>query len=1041
MSFEGFVCWNPDLIQRVMNTEALQTENAVFLATHHPVRMYRQSLKQVDAREEYDQSRFLKDFLGPRFFAFVPVLGNAGTGKSHLIRWLALNIPEATNRKVVLIPKGGTNLRDVIHRILEGMEGHKFDEYRERLTRATTGMTDAGARQTLLGNLAVAIGAHGGGVRAREMQNVDRVRREAYEFFEDALQPLLLDALFRQHLLRDGGIIADLVRHTMGTSEVRERREARRQFSVEDLPLNVLDLQKAGAAAREIYGALISDPELQALAVEWLNLHLDEAMGQLLQMGGDDLTRLMREVRADLAEQKMELVLLIEDFAKLQGIERPLLEAILEQPNQVDGALCVLRTALACTTDYFRGVADTVRQRTTFVVSLDREALGSGGMVTEEDFKEFAARYLNAIRLNEHELDQWYGRRRGSGEEIPVPNACESCAYQGTCHPAFGSAQNRGLYPFNRTALIEMYGRAQDGDFSPRLLIADVLKRTLESYGGDLAKGAFPSPALLASFGGSRLGAATKREIATRDPAHADRREAFVEFWTGGQVVDLDEGVHDAFRLPRIGVASPNVRSPGPDGPKVTPPPQPAQVLPSALEEKLEKLDAWQNGAELAQGLTNELRSLVHAAVTGRIDWDAERLVRGAFAATSGKPFRNTSINFQNQAAQTGAALVRLTIPGKDSSLPDASLVLQGLLLHEHYGHWNFAWGLGGARYFRIYARLLDGWSREVLEQIRRGFLEDGSWDPLPAAVEVLAIGARLLGEPASGASLLENQMAALFVPASEAETVERGPLWNSVLKTFLTKRQLLIDLVTCRAAATKGGSMRVQVLDAAQLVGPLKAAQVDLVPKETLPASLPNIPEYAALRQVQEKFREGLDAAIDEERSRALQRYARVARALEWEDGIKEVGPILKEAVRRAHEAGVFSGAQPEELDRAVAVLNKAPLVRWQDSIKAIASAESDRKVLLAELGQNHEAAVRAAERFVDLAERFLNASTGRVRSQVEKLEEAGGRDLEACYVQIEGRFEQLDTLIGQLMSEAEVSAGAAAAEAVIRVHPGGVA
>ena len=137
MTFEKFVCWNLEGVRRVMNVEATQPPNHIFLATHHPIAMYRQELIEASSRVEYDEQKFLNDFLAEKDFAFVPVLGGSGTGKSHLIRWLAANIQPTDKRRVLLIPKVGTNLKDIISMILEGIEGEKFDEYRERLNRAS----------------------------------------------------------------------------------------------------------------------------------------------------------------------------------------------------------------------------------------------------------------------------------------------------------------------------------------------------------------------------------------------------------------------------------------------------------------------------------------------------------------------------------------------------------------------------------------------------------------------------------------------------------------------------------------------------------------------------------------------------------------------------------------------------------------------------------------------------------------------------------------------------------------------------------------
>jgi hypothetical protein len=140
MTFQNFVCWRSEQVQRVMNVEATQPPDHVFLATHHPVAMKREELIKGGSEIRYSEEEFLRDFLATEDFAFVPVLGESGTGKSHLIRWLAANIESTDTRKVLLIPKIGTNLKDIIGLILniEGMEGEKFHQSRQRLNKYTS---------------------------------------------------------------------------------------------------------------------------------------------------------------------------------------------------------------------------------------------------------------------------------------------------------------------------------------------------------------------------------------------------------------------------------------------------------------------------------------------------------------------------------------------------------------------------------------------------------------------------------------------------------------------------------------------------------------------------------------------------------------------------------------------------------------------------------------------------------------------------------------------------------------------------------------
>jgi energy-coupling factor transporter ATP-binding protein EcfA2 len=380
MTFQNFVCWHPEQVQRIMNIEATQSPDHVFLATHHPIAIKRKELIKGESEIRYSEEEFLRDFLATEDFAFVPVLGETGTGKSHLIRWLAAHIKSTDTRKVLLIPKIGTNLKDIIGLIfnIEGIEGKIFDDYRKRLNRATSTLTELQAREQLLNQLAIAVGLNGRHDRSQLTEVQDHLVEE--------LDSLLYDPFFREHWLKNGEIIHHLVTHIIGRRDTVEIVEERREFSIADLPLNVLYLQKAGEKARNFYSTLISDDYIQKETVDWLNHNLDEAIRQVLSLGREDLQRLMRQVRETLAEKGIELVLLIEDFAKLQGIDREVLEAVLARPQQPGSKpLCAIRTALACTTGYFESLIDTVQQRVTFSVNLDVGIVGAQSLVTEAD--------------------------------------------------------------------------------------------------------------------------------------------------------------------------------------------------------------------------------------------------------------------------------------------------------------------------------------------------------------------------------------------------------------------------------------------------------------------------------------------------------------------------------------------------------------------------------------------------------------------------------------------------------------------------------
>ena len=625
MTFQNFVCWNFDGVQRVMNVEATQPPDYVFLATHHPVAMKKGELIKGGTEFYYNEQEFLKDFLATPDFAFVPVLGTSGTGKSHLIRWLAANIKSTNKRKVLLIPKIGTNLKDIIEMILslEGTEREKFADYHQRIRRATSTLTQSQAREQLLNQLAIAVGANNQRDRAK--------LTEVQKYLIDELGSLLYDPFFREKWLKENGIIHRLIIHTLGQHNTLEIVEERRQFSLNDLPLSVSDLHRAGEQARDFYATLIGDDDIQKATIEWLNLHLDEAITQVLSLGREDLQRLMREVRETLAEQNIELVLLIEDFAKLQGIDREVLEAVLARPQQPGSKpLCAIRTALACTTGYFDNLIDTVQQRITFSINLDVGAVGNKSQVTEADMQQFVAGYLNAVRIEDKELITWANTLNKDEENTTeAPNFCEECEHRPNCHAGFGSINGIGLYPFTPNALKQMLHRVNPGDFNPRILIKDVLKHTLENSIDAIQQGRFPTVSLQKHFGNMKLGTTIKQDIKAKSPQNWERHEVLLNLWTDGtKLCDLPEEIHTAFNLPRLGFI---IEPPTPPvNPDPTPTVEKKDDIPETLKKQISILDNWNNQGILPQDVEKDLREFIYPALIERIEWNTEMLLRGS---------------------------------------------------------------------------------------------------------------------------------------------------------------------------------------------------------------------------------------------------------------------------------------------------------------------------------------------------------------------------------------------------------------------------
>jgi hypothetical protein len=1047
MSFEKFVCWDLEKVRRVMNVEAIQPDNHLFLATHHPIAMYRQELIEASSRIEYDEQRFLKDFLAESNFAFVPVLGGSGTGKSHLIRWLAANIKSTPKRKVLLIPKIGTNLKNIIIRILDGMEGEKFDEYRYRVNRTSNTLTDIQLREKLLNELAMAIGPSG----QHDYDNLNDAQQ--YIVNEDGLASLLYDPFFRKNYwLKDGGIIQQLVTHIFGQVDTVEIIEEKRKFSIEDLPKNASNIKQAGSQAQDFYRCLISSFELQTETVEWLNNHLDDAITRVLDLGREDLQKLMQDVRETLAEQEIELVLLIEDFAKLQGIDREVLEAVLARPEQPEGKrLCGIRTALACTTGYFSSFVDTIKQRITFSVNLDVGTVNNQSLVTKADILEFVVRYLNAVRLDEQAILDWANNNQEDYKNEPLVSACNDCEHRQACHAGFGSISEKGLYPFNSEALEQMLSRVNKGTFNPRILIKDVLKYTLENGLEDIRQGSFPSASLRAHFGNMRLSAIVQSSIKSKDSQNSERRSTFIDLWTKSQeLCNLPIEVHTAFNLPYIQgninvvetkielkqvryttsqyQASQVTQTPraienqGDGGYTVDSKPpiettEPNEIgIPDKLQEQIETLNNWNNQGILSQELAAPLREFIYPAIIARIQWDDELLLEKVFASSTSKYFKQRNIVFHSpRVTRETISGIKLSLPlnpDNDDEFRETTIAFQAILLYKHYKNWKFP---DGDYYFRTYSKQLEKWSQYVLNAIRLYSRESGEvWNPVPAAAELLAIAATMAGHETNST---ESLIDALFLDLDKDDT-NRSQSWKNLYDSLRKQRDDLLELIKSRIACTKGSSPRFQIIDAVQIIEPLEKVRKSWKPQCEIPEDVRDkFPEiYKARQQVDDL----LEKAIQEEYERLLKNYNLLISDLGEDIKKAEVISAVKAALVNAQDAGVVRGGKSaEEIIKVINKFSSTAITKYQEAIKRL-QIEKETKdnsgKILQILSEDYQKVVSDALEFIQYTNSFLKASCLELEGRISNLEQTGGGSIESCSQGIKEGLAELQSLINEI-------------------------
>lgn len=936
MPFENHICWKPELIHAVMDTEALQTDDHYFLATHYPAEMRRVQRGSLEGSGRTIRERdLLKEFLNPeRRHVNTVILGSTGSGKSHLIRWLHNNIEKTQDRNVVLIPKANTNLREIIRSLLSGMTGPEYDEFRARLETATASLTPTLARELLHKNLIVAIGEQGPFSRDKID---DQREKEEREYIIANLPALFSTPTFAKVLSREGGVLDDFSNRIVGKLG-RERRDKPLEFSMDDLKLDAWDIrdQDLDSDARCIYADLRANVSFRQKAVDWLNKNVEWAVSRVLNLDSSDLGNLMLSLRETLARQNKELIILMEDFSRSQGIDGQLLDALLVSPEQAGRTLCVLRWAIAVTTGYYNNrFEDTARERIDLLVNMDvpeaREQEDAISRVTC-----FATLYLNAVRSEEEVLRKWHktAQEFSGAEPLPVPSACDQCPHRDTCHSVFGQVEGLGLYPFTEQALRRMYRSAAKDHrlFNPRDLINEVLRNALIYSNEAIQKGDFPPKALLADFGGAKMPAINRQKV--RDMVPTDKFEQYrtlIELWGDPeQLSGISPGMFESFGLKPLEMKSP---------PKTeqVPVKKAEQVSiagdtprPKELQDSLDELNSWSNGGYLSQSLSDRLRERLFDHIRSFIDWDTEMLVEAFYVGPS-RAFQRMSINFKRQPTQVGKPQVRLELP-LDDDFTSISLALQGILLHEHHHVWNFK---NGNRHLLSFVACVEAASREVLSQVRQLRTEAVQWDPVPAATELLVIGAKLRGTLSVEADHGEQKVNSLLMrwnEYSDDHPVQHSGDWQRLLNAYGQLGASVTDILMSRIACTKGGQLKAQIIDASVIIDTVEETTRTWQPRTNVPGDVRD--DYKDIWRLRKAVDQWLEKAIAEERQLYLDWHDKMKKHIATDGSQNELIEILKDLVKTAFELGFLHKNQIAHIEQCANEFENADM---QDVLAAI--------------------------------------------------------------------------------------------------------
>lgn len=822
-------------VNNCIKPEAEGADDAVLLAVHQPTPLaYRlpKSSELIDSNEGELFAHFITPNV-PTGAHVVPITGHSGVGKSHLVRLLAARlktVPNPERYHVVRIPKSAS-LRRVVELILEALPADRYAVVREAFENALAEVDPETAVIRFQSALDIALKDMAQELRSRLTQNAaDSALKE--RLHHALLLPLLLsDAATREHF-RTGTLRRIVEGAVSGRNSLRDEPL---QFSSSDLDLpNDVDLEKAAEKVRFYYRTVLQARagRSKAIAADVLNEVIDPAIRQSFQLndalGGMTLQDVILEIRRLLLAEGRELVLLVEDFRALTGIQETLLNVLIQEGIR-DGIriYATMRSAIAVTDGYLTG-RDTIATRAAreWVI---QSHLRQPDEVLERT-RKLVASYLNAARWGESSLKAQRRDRAGHSDAgAPVFESEQVETLTGTLD-GFGRILGISLFPLTDRAIAyfanEHLKESDELVFKPRAIIMflrDVLLLGRTAFG----QRSFPPASL-------KLNVVPVEDVAQwlgaqrMPPEQRARYERVLLIWGNrpqnrNEIAHIPQAVFEAFSLPiPTGLESPQPTSKlNPSS--STPPPLPAvrpvlvDVHAKAVDEYRRELDAWMqpDGPLLSPGTAHQLRTALSNMLTERIDWNQERRLKAEITATQ------ISVPHARGTGREKADAIAIT---RDRSDPNGQLraELLAVLRFHHLYRQNLDYSGADddlARIGNLLARLLP----QALSLIRIAASKQAA-----AAVSLLASNSRFLGLTESGGT--PNAVNAFLFgtpePVRELPTEAPEPLveWARALQSAAMLRPLLIQEVQKTVGCFQGTGNTAHAIDIMRVVEALSA-------------------------------------------------------------------------------------------------------------------------------------------------------------------------------------------------------------------------
>ena len=753
-----------------MQKEAEVLPAKVLLAVHHPMHLAKRSVDGRQVGENLSEHDLLEAVI--TIDRPIPIIGAAGSGKSHLIRWLDAQLrtnKESSNWHVVRIHKN-SSLRGSLELLLEGLSGETFDTLRSSIKTVGEKLDVQEVAHHLVVFVASLIESRYRSAEERyqqiretnaeldedEKEELQRLKRHAGP---ECLPALIKDQNFNKLLVGEGCCFYQIAKHLTEGSTNEEIEEDR--FAVQEGDFKFEAIGDLGRHARDYIQqkSIFTRQESKLEAIELLNECLFEAQQKAFQQffnfSPGDFVDLFQEIRRALKREEKILCVLVEDLRQISAIEQYLMDALSQEAGELGSEeLCSLHSAIAVT----EGYAGYLTRRDTVVTRAGAEWIVSKTFDDEnsmhDSIQNFCGRYLNAAR---HDLEDLMDdvTSKDNSEAWRVIWESEDDTERSIAATFGQSSLGFPLFPFNKHAihvLAEKYCRTGVGlEFNPRKICHFILYSPLFNYRSSYQIGQFPPPLFEEIPCGTELAS----ELHSSLRVDVDRVDSFAAVWGGREsrsVASLaanvapemaeEFGLNELAKLLTTTEPSKSARPLPTNTPAVLPRQQvPAKIGQTVVVSKMEKIPSIVDGYFSSKQIPQEQANWIRQALVERIEqathlaqWTG--LTKWPTLSKRGQPFVKVNYNSNNPVHYLFEFGSEKDFGNSTSSLPYREFLIALLRHKEIGGNWDYGKGYTDCV---TYHNFLDRWIEEsravdILAETREDMIRKHLEDALTIA-------------------------------------------------------------------------------------------------------------------------------------------------------------------------------------------------------------------------------------------------------------------------------------------------------------------